>query len=419
MKVIGIILAGGQGTRLGVLTNTLAKPAVPFGGKYRMIDFTLSNCVNSGINTVGVATQYMPHRLVEHLGIGKPWDLDIKGGGLHVLPPYLSRSGTSWYRGTADAIYQNLEFLDRYKPDFVVVLSGDHIYKMDYNNMIDYHIEKNADCTIACMEVPVSEAQRFGIMVTDPFNKIVEFQEKPKNPKGTLASLGIYVFTWSFLKDSLIEDSKDPNSEHDFGKNIIPKSLAKKSKLYAFGFEGYWRDVGTIQSYLDSNLELLAPLPLLDLHDESWKVYTQSEELPPAFIANNSEVIKSITSEGSEIYGMVENSVLFQGVTVAEGAVVKNSVLMNHVFVDKNSYIEQSIIAEKAYIGKSVKIGVGKFAESKIDKKIYDSEISVIGFHSKITDGIEIGKNCVIDNYVDLSEYNIKQIKSGEGIIKQ
>jgi len=418
MRILGIILAGGQGTRLGVITNNLAKPAVPFGGKYRMIDFTLSNCVNSNINTVGVVTQYMPHRLVEHLGIGKPWDLDIKGGGLHILPPYLSRSGTSWYQGTADAVYQNIEFIERYKPDFVLLLSGDHIYKMDYNDIIDYHIEKDADGTIACIEVPVSEAHRFGIMVTDPFNRIIEFQEKPKEPGGTLASLGIYVFNWNFLKDALIRDAKDETSEHDFGKNIIPRALEENSQLYAFNFEGYWRDVGTIESYLDCNIEIISPLPPLDLHDDSWKIYTQSEELPPAFIAKGASVVKSFVSEGSEIYGRVENSVVFQGVTVSEGTYVKDSIIMNNVFIGKNSYIEKTIVAENTIIGESVEIGKAKFAESKIDKKIYNSDITVIGFNSKIKDKMIIGKNCVIDNEIDLNDYDVEEINSGEGILK-
>ncbi|RAO99199.1 glucose-1-phosphate adenylyltransferase [Petrotoga sp. 9PW.55.5.1] len=418
MRVIGMILAGGQGTRLGVLTNNIAKPAVPFGGKYRMIDFTLSNCVNSNISTVGVVTQYMPHRLVEHLGIGKPWDLDIKGGGLHVLPPYLSRSGTSWYLGTADAVYQNIEFIDNYNPDFLLLLSGDHIYKMDYNDIIDYHIEKNADCTIACLEVPVNEAHRFGIMVTDPFNKISEFQEKPKVPKGTLASLGIYVFKWDFLKKALLNDAKDTTSEHDFGKNIIPNGLEKNAKFYAYNFEGYWRDVGTLESYLECNLEILSPFPPLNLHDEQWRIYTQSEELPPAFISKDAEVVKSFVSEGSEIYGSVENSVIFQGSHVSEGSIIKDSVIMNNVFIGKNVYIEKSVIAENTVIGNNVKIGVGNFSESKIDKKVYTSDITVIGFNVIIKDNMIIGKNCAIDNEVDLTKSNINEIKSGEGIIK-
>ncbi|MDO7975373.1 glucose-1-phosphate adenylyltransferase [Oceanotoga teriensis] len=419
MKVLALILAGGQGTRLGVITNNLAKPAVPFGGKYRIIDFAISNCVNSGINTVGVVTQYMPHQLVDHLGIGKPWDLDIKDGGLYVLPPYLSRSDTSWYEGTADAVYQNIEFIDKYKPDFVIILSGDHVYRMDYNDIIDYHIEKSADCTIACMEVPVSEANRFGIMVTDPFNKIREFQEKPKEPKGTLASLGIYVFSWDFLKKALMKDASSTESDHDFGKNIIPSILKNNSNLYAYNFEGYWRDVGTISSYLDCNLEILGPLPPLDLHDKNWKVYTQSEELPPAFISDKANVIKSFVSEGAEIYGEVENSVIFQGVIVEKGAKIKDSVIMNRVKVGKETIINKSIIASSTVVGDKCEIGLKEYKVSKINKEIYNSDITLIGFNTNIPDKTIIGKNCVIDNFVDLKELNIKNLNSGEGIINE
>jgi glucose-1-phosphate adenylyltransferase len=417
MKMLALILAGGQGTRLGVMTNNLAKPAVPFGGKYRIIDFAISNCVNSGIDTVGVVTQYMPHQLVSHLGIGKPWDLDIKDGGLHVLPPYLSRSDTSWYKGTTDAVYQNIEFIDKYKPDVVLILSGDHVYKMDYNDIVDYHIEKDSNCTIACMEVPKNEAHRFGIMVTDPFNKIVEFQEKPQNPKGTLASLGIYVFDWGYLKYLLKEDSKDKNSGHDFGNNVIPKILEENANLFAYNYEGYWRDVGTIDTFLDSNLEILGPLPPLDIHDKKWKIYTQSEELPPAFISNNSKVIKSFISEGAEVEGNVENSVIFQGVSIGQETKIKDSVIMNNVVIGENCEINKAIIAENTVIGNNVKIGVGEFKESQIDKKIYNSEISLIGFNSIIPDNFEIGKNCVIDNNIDLKERDITKLESGDGII--
>jgi len=417
MKMLALILAGGQGTRLGVITNNLAKPAVPFGGKYRIIDFAISNCVNSGINTVGVVTQYMPHQLVSHLGIGKPWDLDIKDGGLYVLPPYLSRSDTSWYKGTADAVYQNIEFIDKYNPDVVLILSGDHVYKMDYNDIVDYHIEKDSNCTIACMEVPISEAHRFGIMVSDPFNKIIEFQEKPSEPKGTLASLGIYVFDWEYLKYLLKEDSKDSNSAHDFGHNIIPRILEENANLFAYNYEGYWRDVGTIDTFLDSNLEILGPLPPLDIHDKKWKIYTQSEELPPAFISNQSQVIKSFISEGAEIDGEVENSVIFQGVSVGEGTKIKDSVIMNNVKIGENCVLNKVIIAENTIIGNQVEIGTGDFKESKIDKKIYNSEISLIGFNTIIPDNFIIGKNCVIDNNIDLNEKQIEKLQSGEGII--
>lgn len=418
MKVVSLILAGGQGTRLGVITNELAKPAVPFGGKYRIIDFTISNCINSGIDIVGVATQYMPHQLVEHLGIGKPWDLDIKDGGLHILPPYLSRSDSSWYVGTADAVYQNIEFVDKYNPDFVLILSGDHVYKMDYNDIIDYHIEKNSDCTIACMEVPLNETNRFGIMVTDPFNKVIEFQEKPNNPKGTLASLGIYVFNWQFLKKILRDDAKKTDSSHDFGKNIIPDMLSSKNKLYAYNFEGYWRDVGTLDSYLEGNLEILGPLPPLDLHDNTWKIYTQSDELPPAYISNNSKVIKSFISEGAEIYGNVENSIISQKVIVEEGVEIKNSVIMNKVIIKKNSKIHDSIICEKSIIGENVSIGISEFQESKIDKSIYYSPITLIGYEAHIPNNFNIGKNCVVDNLLKEKDFHVKELKSGEGILK-
>ncbi|MCP5455934.1 MAG: glucose-1-phosphate adenylyltransferase [Thermotogae bacterium] len=418
MKVLALILAGGQGTRLGIITDNLAKPAAPFGGKYRIIDFAISNCVNSNINTIGVVTQFMPHQLVEHLGIGKPWDLDIKDGGLYVLPPYLSKSDKSWYKGTADAVYQNIDFIDKYEPDFVLVLSGDHVYKMDYNDIIDYHIEKNSKCTIACMEVPITEANRFGIMVTDPFNQVIEFQEKPSNPKGTLASLGIYVFSWDFLKQMLIEDSQNKNSENDFGKNIIPEILSKHENMYAYNYEGYWRDVGTLTSFVDSNLEIIGPLPALDLHDRNWRIYTQSAELPPAYISSNSRVIKSFISEGAEIYGDVENSVIFQGVVVDAGTTVKDSVIMNNVTIGKNCSVNNTIICEKAELKDNVIVGKGEFEESKINKKIYNSEISLIGFNTVIPENTVIGKNCVIDNGLKEEDFENNIIESGDGIIK-
>ncbi|HCL98526.1 MAG TPA: glucose-1-phosphate adenylyltransferase, partial [Fervidobacterium sp.] len=375
----------------------IPKPAVQFGGKYRIIDFTLSNCVNSGIYSIGVLTQYRPHLLNRHIGIGKPWDLDRKGGGVTILQPYSTLTESIWFKGTADAVYQNIEFVDEHQPEYIVVLSGDHIYSMDYSEFVYYHISKGAVATIACMEVPLNEAHRFGIMVTDIDNKVVEFQEKPKEPKSNLASLGIYVFTWDFIKKVLIEDAKDESSEHDFGKNVIPKILSTE-KVYAFPFEGYWRDVGTILSYWETNLELTRPIPPFNLYDPNWRVYTRSEEMQPAYISDERTVRNSIISEGCEIYGTVDASVISQGVTIGEGSIIKNSVIMTRVVVGKNVVIEDSIISENTVIKDGCKIGVGNFAESTYDRKVYDSHITVVGMDSIIEEDCEIGKNVVVGN---------------------
>ena len=354
---IAMLLAGGQGSRLFALTKNLAKPAVPYGGKYRIIDFTLSNCVNSGIDTVGVLTQYQPLELNEYIGNGQPWDLNRMNGGVHILPPYQKSSGSDWYTGTANAIYQNINFVDRYQPDYVAVLSGDHIYRMDYSKMLRFHKEKNADCTIAVLEVPRDEASRFGIMTADETGRILEFEEKPREPKSTLASMGVYIFTWEKLRKQLVEDEAERLSSHDFGKDIIPSMLAEGAGLYAYRFDGYWKDAGTIDSLWEANMDLLNPNVPLALYDPGWKIYARNPALPPHHLGPNAVVSDSMVSEGCEIDGEVDFSVLFAGVTVEAGASVHGSVLMPNAVVRAGAVVEYSIVAEGAAIGESCRIG--------------------------------------------------------------
>lgn len=356
-ECVAMLLAGGQGSRLYVLTQHMAKPAVPFGGKYRIIDFPLSNCVNSGIDTVGVLTQYQPLVLNEYLGNGQPWDLDRIHGGLHVLPPYQSALGAQWYKGTANAIYQNMSFIDRYDPEYVLILSGDHIYKMDYNQMLSFHKEKNADCTIAVLQVPKEEASRFGIMTADENGTIVDFEEKPKEPKSDLASMGIYIFTWKKLKQYLIEDENNIDSSKDFGKNIIPAMLAANEKMVAYPFEGYWKDVGTLDSLWEANMDLLNPNVPLELYDPDWKIYSRNPVMPPHYIAAQANVQNSMVTEGCNIYGTVDFSVLFAGVTIEEGAVVRDSIVMPGAVIKKNSIVEYAIVGEDVVIEENVVIG--------------------------------------------------------------
>lgn len=356
-EVVAMLLAGGQGSRLGVLTKSIAKPAVPYGGNYRIIDFPLSNCVNSGIYTVGVLTQYQPLVLNDYLGNGHPWDLDRLNGGVHVLSPYEAIGGAEWYKGTANAIYQNIAFIEKYDPKYVVVLSGDHIYKMNYANMIDFHKKNNADCTIAVLEVPWEEASRFGILATDENEQIYEFAEKPKEPKSNKASMGVYVFSWDKLKKYLIEDEADPNSANDFGKNIIPNMLNDGQRMFAYPFKGYWKDVGTIDSLWEANLDIINPNVDLDLSDKSWRIYSRTPDAPPHYIGENATVENSSISEGCDIDGLVDYSVVSSDVTVEEGAEVRFSVIMPGAVIKKGAKVYYSIIAENAIIEEDAQVG--------------------------------------------------------------
>ena len=365
-ECVVMLLAGGQGSRLYTLTEKTAKPAVPFGGKYRIIDFPLSNCVNSGFDTVGVLTQYQPLVLNEYIGNGQPWDLDRASGGAVVLPPYQRSGSADWYRGTANAIYQNINFIERYDPDYVLILSGDHIYKMNYMCMLDYHKEKNADCTIAVIDVPIEEASRFGIMNTRDDGQVYEFEEKPAHPKSTKASMGIYIFGRKKLVEYLKADEADPNSSNDFGKNVIPAMLNAGERMFAYDFSGYWKDVGTISSLWEANMDTLGEKPVLDLYDRNWRIYSRTNANPPQFIGADAELVNSVVSEGCEIYGKVENSVLFGGVYVAPGAMIRDSVIMNGVRVEDGAKIDYSFIDSDTVICKDAEIGAPKAEASGI-----------------------------------------------------
>jgi glucose-1-phosphate adenylyltransferase len=356
-EIVAMILAGGQGTRLGILTKKIAKPAVPFGGKYRIIDFTLSNCSNSGIDTVGVLTQYQPFILNSHIGIGSPWDLDRRNGGVSLLPPFMEESGGNWYKGTANAIYQNIGFVDYYDPEYVLVLSGDHIYKMDYSKMLEYHKENNADATIAVIEVPMKEASRFGIMNTDENNKIFEFDEKPKEPKSNLASMGIYIFNWKLLKKYLREDEGDKTSSNDFGKNIIPNMLNTGKQIFAYRFEGYWKDVGTVESLWEANMDLIHDDNELNIHDNNWKIYSVNPTRPAQYIGPNADVKGSLVVEGCVILGEVKNSVLFPGVYVGKNSKIVDSVIMENTKIGENVTVEKAIVGMNVAIRKNSKVG--------------------------------------------------------------
>ena len=356
-ECVAMLLAGGEGSRLGVLTRKVAKPAIPFGGKYRIIDFPLSNCINSGIETVGVLTQYQPLVLNSYIGSGAPWDLDRIYGGVRILPPYQQKVGTDWYKGTANAIYQNISYIEYYDPEYVLILSGDHIYKMDYSKMIKYHEDRKADCTIAVMGVPMQEAPRFGIMNTNDDNSVYEFEEKPPKPKSNKASMGVYVFNWKDLKKYLIQDEEDPNSSNDFGKNIIPAMLKDGKKLYAYDFEGYWKDVGTIDSLWDANMDILNPNIPLDLDDRSWKIYARNRALPPHFVSASAKIQNSLIADGCEVYGKVYDTVLFSGATVEEGADVSYSVIMPGAVVKSGAVVKYAIVGQDAVVEENATVG--------------------------------------------------------------
>lgn len=415
-EMIAMLLAGGQGSRLGVLTSKVAKPAVAFGGKYRIIDFPLSNCINSGVDTVGVLTQYQPLRLNTHIGIGIPWDLDRNIGGVTVLPPYEKSTNSEWYTGTANAIYQNLEYMESYNPEYVLILSGDHIYKMDYEVMLDFHKANNAEVTIAVMPVPMEEASRFGIMIADENHRITEFEEKPEHPRSNLASMGIYIFNWKTLKEALIAMADQPAL--DFGKHVIPYCHEKGAPLYAYEFTGYWKDVGTLSSYWEANMELIDIVPEFNLYEEYWKIYTKSEIQPPDYIAADSVVERSIIGEGSEVYGEVYNSVIGCGVTIGKGTVIRDSIIMNQTQIGEGCEINKAIIAENVVVGNQVKLGVGEEAENDTAPHIYNHGLVTIGEKSVIPDGISVGKNSVISGVTAAADYEDSQLAGGKTLIK-
>lgn len=414
--MIAMLLAGGQGSRLGILTTKVAKPAVAFGGKYRIIDFPLSNCINSGVDTVGVLTQYQPLRLNTHIGIGIPWDLDRNIGGVTVLPPYEKSTNSEWYTGTANAIYQNIDYMDSFNPEYVLILSGDHIYKMDYEVMLDFHKANGSEVTIAAMPVPWEEAKRFGIVLTDENRKITEFEEKPQNPRGNLASMGIYIFNWKTLRDALKAMANQPAL--DFGKHIIPFCKEQGSPMYAYEYNGYWKDVGTLHSYWEANMELIDIVPEFNLYEEYWKIYTKSDTLPPQYISGDSVVERCIIGEGSTICGEVYNSVIGCDVTIGKGTVVRDSIIMNGTVIGENSELNKAIIAENVVVGNHVRLGIGDEVANETDPHIYTDGIVTIGEKTCIPDGVTVGKNTVISGNTTLDDYDNYNLYSGKSLVK-
>ncbi len=415
-EMIAMLLAGGQGSRLGVLTAHVAKPAVAFGGKYRIIDFPLSNCINSGIDTVGVLTQYRHLRLNTHIGIGIPWDLDRNHGGVTLLPPYEKSESSDWYSGTANAIFQNLEFMENYNPEYVLILGGDHIYKMDYEMMLDYHKKKGADITLACMPVPWEEASRFGVVIADDTGNIKDFEEKPEKPSSNLASMGIYIFNWKVLREALITLKDQPGC--DFGMHVIPYVHEKAHNCYAYEFNGYWKDVGTLGSYWESNMELIDIIPEFNLYEEFWKVYTNNDIIKPQYFGENAVVNKCIVGEGAQVYGTIENSVIGDGVVVEEGAVVRNSIIMQNSVIGAGTKIDKSIIAESCKIGEGCELGVGEYAPNVYNPKVYAFDLVTIAENSVVPDNVKIGKNTAIVGETESADYPDGLLGSGQVIIK-
>ena len=418
-SMLAMILAGGRGSRLHDLTNKVAKPAVSYGGKYRIVDFPLSNCANSGIDVVGVLTQYESVELNSYVAAGRRWGLDSKDSGVYVLPPReKADAGLDVYRGTADAISQNIDFIDQYDPEYLLVLSGDHIYKMNYDKMLAFHKTHNAAATIAVMEVPMEEANRFGIMNTEDGDKIYEFEEKPESTKSNLASMGIYIFTWDRLRDALIEDNSiHPDS--DFGKHIIPKMLDEGQPMYAWRFDGYWKDVGTIQSYWESNMDLIRTLPEFNLYEDFWKIYTNSDHQPPQYTAPGSKTEEALLSDGCEIYGTVCRSIIGPGVVVEKGAVVKDSIIMAGTIIGENALVDHCVIDEKCSIGKNVQMGVGENIPNEAKPNIYNTGITVLGMNSSVPDGIVMGKNCVIYGRTFPEDYPDGRLESGKAVVRE
>ena len=416
-EMIAMLLAGGQGSRLGVLTSSMAKPAVSFGGKYRIIDFPLSNCINSGVDTVGVLTQYEPLKLNTHIGIGIAWDLDRQSGGVTILSPYEKSKTSDWYAGTADAIFQNINFIDGYDPDYVLILGGDHIYKMDYELMLNYHKARKADVTMAAMPVAWEEASRFGILVTDKeTGRITDFQEKPKEPKSNLASMGIYIFNWKVLREALLTNRETPNL--DFGMHIIPYCHEKTGAVYCYEYNSYWKDVGTLQSYWQANMELVDLVPVFNLYEDYWRIYTNNEVTAPQFIGPNGWVTHSIVSDGCTILGGVESSVLGENVRIEEGARVSGSIIMGNTVIRKGAVIDKAIIAENCEIGENAVVGYGEFAESTYNKKVYCSDLVTIGDHSTVPAGMKVGRNTAILGETTAEDYEKGCLAAGGAIVK-